>query len=533
MKEALDLYSCNTDLCSELGKVVIRHRRQTEHRFFSIGTEFGQSGETAVIRSDGHILHAAPGLDIRGEAELPQFILMRCVSEMKGGKGRSSLGGDLTGCYSTLHESSEGHRVKESLKESPVGRVYLDLLFDMVNKRHDPRHPKMSVVVNEVLRHWRAGEKVLLFCFRVNTAERLRDIISDKVRNELESYKRKCLGGEAQLKTLRARLTGRDRDLVGLGLDRVLWSVAWAMRERFPLRPGEFVLNDEELTDLARISLQFGVDLTEERVDRVFLHRATEHILAKRFLKSKGNQEDGLRLLLTEMAEPGWVADPYGLYYRGEDDERSEESSAFDERGCHTKYTGEKDVNLERINALADALRSTRLRALTKRQTPVLNSYAVAPSLWLGDEPIKFWQRPTAPIANTLGTVHEHLWCLTRSDGAGSTTRSDTNGGEFDWYTRALVLQALRRALLRESVLLRLLPHRSDLHESGWGELLAQAFFANLPNQHESMAQRVGVFLEDLRAASGHIDDASSARGALYQATRLRDQQFVALGKGG
>ncbi|MCC6362625.1 MAG: DEAD/DEAH box helicase [Bryobacterales bacterium] len=536
-KEALDLYSCNADLSSELGKLVIRHRRQTEHRFFSIGTEFGQNGEAVVVRSDGHILHAAPGLDIRGEAELPQFILMRCVSEMKGGKGRSSLGSDLTGCYSTLHESSEGHRVKESLKESPVGRVYLNLLFDMVNKRHDPRHPKMSVVVNEVLRHWRAGEKVLVFCFRVNTAERLRDIISEKVRNELASYKRKCLGGEAQLKTLRARLTGRDRDLVGLGLDRVLWSVAWAMGERFPLRPGEFVLNDEELTDLARISLQFGVDLTEERVDRVFLHRATEHIVAKRFLNSKGNQEDGLRLLLTEIADPGWVAEPYGLYYRGEDDERSEESSAFDERGCHTKYTGEKEASREQINAVAEALRSKRQRALTKRdltkrQTPVLNSYAVAPSLWLGDEPIKYWQQPTGRIANTLGTVHEHLWYLTRSGGAG-TTRADANAGDFDWYTRALVLQALRRALLRESVLLRLLPHRSDLHESGWGELLAQAFFANLPNQHESMAQRIGVFLEDLRASSGHIDDASSARGALYQATRLRDQQFVALVKGG
>jgi hypothetical protein len=80
---------------------------------------------------------------------------------------------------------------------------------------------------------------------------------------------------------------------------------------------------------------------------------------------------------------------------------------------------------------------------------------------------------------------------------------------------------------------LRLLPQRSDLHESGWGELLAKAFFADLPNQHESMAQRIAVFLEDLKAASGNIAEPSSARGALYEATRLRDQQFVALVKGG
>jgi hypothetical protein len=96
-----------------------------------------------------------------------------------------------------------------------------------------------------------------------------------------------------------------------------------------------------------------------------------------------------------------------------------------------------------------------------------------------------------------------------------------------------MVLQALRRALLRESVLLRLLPQRRDLNHAGWGELLAKSFLADLPNQHESMAHRIAVFLEDVKAASGDIAEPSSARGALYEATRLRDQQFVALVKGG
>src|SRR6185437_8376594 len=244
LKEALYLDAYNADLSRELGKLVIRHRRQTDHRLFRIGIEYGQVPESPFIRPDGHILHAAPGLDIRGEAELPQFLLMRCVSEMKEGKGRSSLGRDITGCYSTLHKSAEGRRVKQSLKESQAGRLYLDLLFGMVNKRHDPKHPKVSSVVSEVLQHWKRGEKVLIFCFRINTAERLRDIISDKIRGELEAGKKKCLGGEAQLKTLRARLTGRDRDLIVLGLDRMLWSFAWANRAQFPLDPARFILED-------------------------------------------------------------------------------------------------------------------------------------------------------------------------------------------------------------------------------------------------------------------------------------------------
>jgi len=47
------------------------------------------------------------------------------------------------------------------------------------------------------------------------------------------------------------------------------------------------------------------------------------------------------------------------------------------------------------------------------------------------------------------------------------------------------------------------------------------------------MADRVAVFLEDLCAASGSITGEGSARHALFDATRLRDQQFVALVAGG
>ncbi len=46
------------------------------------------------------------------------------------------------------------------------------------------------------------------------------------------------------------------------------------------------------------------------------------------------------------------------------------------------------------------------------------------------------------------------------------------------------------------------------------------------------MADRIAVFLEDLVAASGSITDNSSARFALFDATKLRDQQFVALVSG-
>ncbi len=534
LREALHLFAFNADLSRELGKLVIRHRRQTEHRLFLVGAEYGQEMAPILSRPDGHILHAAPGLDIRGEAELPQYLLMRCVSGMKGGKGRSSLGSDLTGCYSTLHASAEGRRVQQSLNESHDSRRYLDLLFDMVDKRHDPKHPKLSAVVDEVLRHWQSGEKVLVFCFRINTAERLHEILSDRIRDELAAGKKKCLGGEGQLKTLRARLTGRDQNLIVLGLDRLLWSVAWTPGLSAPFTPDQFLLEDHELPELARLSLLFDVDVIGERVDRVFLYRTTEHLLARRFLKT--NVPDGpVALLLRRMADLDWVAVPYGLSYDGEHDDQNVDSASFDERGCHTEYeTLSREPSAAKIAALAEALDSTRQRARTQKQIPILDSYALSPSLWFGAEPQRTWpEAGTSSLAPTLRSIHQYLWHLTVPEPHEAADLDDLQKDGLDFFTRALVMQALRRAVLRDSVLLRLLPQRGDLHESGWGELLASAFFANLPNQHESMAQRIVVFLEDLKTSSGRINDPSSARGALYQATRLRDQQFVALVKGG
>jgi hypothetical protein len=533
LKEALYLFAYNADLSRELGKLVIRHRRQTDHRLFLIGAEYGQPLSAVLDRPDGHILHAAPGLDICGEAELPQYLLMRCVSDMKGGKGRSSLGSDLTGCYSTLHASAEGRRVQQSMGEAQDARRYLDILFDLVNKHHDPRHPKLSAVVDEGLRHWRVGEKVLIFCFRTNTAERLHEILSARIREELEAGKKKCLGGEGQLKSLRARLTGRDRDLVVLGLDRLLWSMAWARGKDFPFTPEQFMLEDAELSELARLSLQFGIEVAGERVDRVFLYRATEHILARRFLKACV-RDKSLHRMLTSMADLDWITNAYGLPYGGEEEEESEESASFDERGCHTKYpANDRQLSSAKIASLADDLQATRLRARGQKQIPILDSYALSPSLWFGADPQRLWSEAGPNVvATTSRAIHKFLWQLTIPEAHESDDANETENDGVDFLTRALVLQALRRAVLRDSVLLRLLPQNGNLHESGWGELLAARFFDHLPNQHESIAQRIVVFLEDMKASSGHIHNSESARGALYQATRLRDQQFVALVNG-
>ena len=118
---ALVLFSSNEILSAALSKLVIRHRRQTDHRLMLVGEEYVYP-DKAESRPDRHILHPAPGLDVRGDGELPHYLLMRCVTAMKQGKGRASLGSALTGCYSTLLSLPKGAKCKSGFGNCPNPR---------------------------------------------------------------------------------------------------------------------------------------------------------------------------------------------------------------------------------------------------------------------------------------------------------------------------------------------------------------------------------------------------------------------------
>ena len=531
VREGLRLYAYNEDLSQELGVFVVRHRRATDHRLVRVGAEFGAENGAVLQRGDRHLLHAAPGLDVSGAGELPHYLLMRCVSEMKHGKGRTALGSNLTGCYSTLLDSADGRSVAASLKASPAGRRYLDLLLQMVTEAQDPEHPKVQRVVDAVMRNWAAGEKTLIFCFRSQTAKRLTQIIGERIGRELEQRRAAALDGKEALTRLRSRFTRRDGDLIGVGLDRVFWSLLWAAQTEelaLPRLSAEtFRLEDHELGALARAALRAGVDLTQEHADRVFLHRATEHLIARRLLGQRVASTPFFKGIVQRIADETWLSHPYGLSLSETLTEPGahRELAGIDERGVHASYEPVTDrVSEGDVHALADQLRERRARARRQGQTSVFDAYATAPSLWLGRDPeaaIASQGDPTHRQA--LARLHTELWGLTRHQ------------LELAWEERLLVFQGLRRALLRESVLVRLLPSREQLSEESWGDLLVEGFFRPLPGQSESMAHRLVAFVEDLRAADGRIHPSApdatveSPRATLYDATKLRDARFVAL----
>jgi hypothetical protein len=506
-REALNLYACNRRLSSVLGELVTRHRRRTHHRLVLVGGEY-VAPQRSMDRPDSHILHGASGLDVRGDAELPHYLLMRCVTDMNKGKGRSSLGSALTGCYSTLLESQDGRKIREHLRQTKERGTYFDLLLSMVGKRADPRHPKLEPVVQRTVESWRNGEKTLIFCFRINTANRLREIIDERIRRELTKLRRESqFGGETALRALRGRMTRREGDLIGLGLDRVLLSLA--STEKGFAHPEQLGLQDSDLTRIARAGLKYGQDLLDDRVDRVFIHRVVEHVVAQRLQSSNKLH----RKVLDQISSPEWIEWPYGVeaatMASGDDDEAMRTT----ERGVHHHFELVlEDPNLTEVEQLARRLQERRERARRSGAIPVLDSYFEAPSLWLGPVP----QDSARPV-EALTTLNRHLWELVFEKGA------------VDWAERRAVMQALRRAVLRENVLLRLLPTRADRNEEGWGTMLVERFLDNLPNQHESMADRLTAFVEDVVSASGSVLDPRDARYNLLDATRLRDESFVAL----
>ena len=517
----LKLFVANTDLSSELATVVIRHRRYTQHRAFLVGAEYEGGVSAMSHRQDRNVLHGAPGMDVDGDGELPHYLLMRCVSEMKHGKGRSSLGTALTGCYSTLLHSSEGKKVSSQLASTSLGAVYLNALRVTVGPDNDPDHPKVRRVVDAVLAAWARGEKSLVFCFRVNTARRLQDIIDKRMRADLDARMQRCLGGPTALKTLKGRITRRDGDLVGLGLDRVLWSLYWASEKMsdVPFEEDELALTDSNLAVVAESALRHGIDILGEHPDRVFIHRAVEHALAVRL--SRNPRLTGLpKQIVQAVADHSWIGHSYGLHGEAAAGDADPDAPVVDERGVHAVYPEVVPRPApELVAGLAQQLAARRTRLESQDRLAIFDGYERAPSLWFGADPSHLNEHPHRVM--TVRRMHAQLRELTVAD------------GQLDLNSRRLSFQALRRAMLRDSVLLRLLPDRSDRAEEGWGTLLAERFYEPLPMQTESLADRTAVFVEDLAAASGRIGVEGDARDDMYEATKLRDDSFVALAIGG
>lgn len=523
IREALRLYSYNRDLSHELGEWVIRHRRPNEHRLVRVGGELKAAATQLAAQPGKRTLHAAAGLDVSGAAELPHYLLMRASSELSNGRGKASLGSNLTGCYSTLFASVDGRSFKAAARDTEA-RTYIDLLEHLVGgASRDAEHPKMAAIVDQVVENWATGDKSLLFCFRTNTAKRLHNLIESAISARLADREESRLGGDGSLERLRQRLTGRERDLIPIVLDRVLWSLLWARPVgESPIHSDLLNPTTEDYREIAWLALRYGLDLTADRVDRVFLNRAAECAQARR-IRAEYSGGPRTRRLLDAVADESWVHYPYGITYTGDEDGEQ----VIDERGVHYVYDAQNEPEQSAVDELARQLVARDAAAIRSKRPPLIRNAFVGPSLWLGEDPrlevIAGCEQPEDVEVDLRDQrlFHVHLRSLTWKD------------DELDWATRALAMQAVRRAALRTGMLTRILPSEAQREESTWAITLTQKFSEPLGGKGESLLRRLGVFLEDLANSSGDMRDVGTTRGGLFDASRIRPKNGIALVEGG
>jgi hypothetical protein len=90
-----------------------------------------------------------------------------------------------------------------------------------------------------------------------------------------------------------------------------------------------------------------------------------------------------------------------------------------------------------------------------------------------------------------------------------------------------MAMEACRHMVLARSLLIRLLPSSEKREEQGWGETIVEGFFRPSDEQYETLAERLGVLLEDFQAASGPTSNPDSTRAALLEATHARGDAVV------
>lgn len=506
---ARELQASNERLRAAMRALIIRHRRPVGHRRVLIGREYPAEG-VGTTRPDQHLLHLAPGAAIPPHAELAQYLLMKVVADASRGKHRTTLGMDLTGCYTTLWESREGARAAEAATAGNNQRLFRILQQltghrDGRENREDHRHPKLQLVLEETLRRWDQGEKTLIFCFRVPTARTLARLLGEGIRQRLRRSRRALLesrGTEVEgdadvdraMQQFRRSLTAREGSGVPLFLDRVL--LGWFQARGLPL-PTLTEADRKRIANLYARATTGGSPLFRGgdrlRLDRVFLNRAIEHVWATRLLTDRATWWSGraaddreeTRLLLEQMADEEWVRFRYGRPELSRRRGDAEGDAAPTDSVARSSLAGWYDLDTDAAGEAAAAVEQALNTTLTGGRVSLTDTVVSGPNLFV----------PVRPDVDLLGVA--------ASDRSGRMRdllfRMTFSQTVWEWGERAKVTDAVVRALLREDILLRLPRNVFQDTDETWAAGILRGLHASPGGgQLEPLAGRVEEFLREL-----------------------------------
>jgi hypothetical protein len=493
-EKARFLEHSNRNLEKELRPFVIRHRHDRSYRAYWVGRNAEPENSVGSSHFDW-----APGMEVPASAELVHYLLMRAVSLAKNEKGRAGLGAELTGSYRHLVETSATWKRFGNASNPQLFAYKNALERDIARKDADATHPKIQATVRRALKAFREGQKTLIFCVYVKTAEAVRDQLLQHVQQELATRREKVFGSEGKFEGFRKRFFNRHEPLYSLIQDHPLIGV---MPDSKVGIPPELRMGEAELRQVAEIVASRAKPGSVEKPDRRLLLSVVENVAVRAWEASAKGVDwldrvlprESLGELREAIARSNWI--PGRPLLSGSSAARDPEAG----RGATDPLAPE---NAEIGHPWREASRTANAELWHKRLQRGSWADVIAP--YFRQEVVSFGSRRVPTLL--LPQFHSDMLV------------------KLDVESRRTAGLVFRRALMAEEFLIRYLtdaPRGSEL----WSEYLANRYNERL-GHNESLLDRMRAYFESLVRA---VPNEMLKQGYLEAATNLNVVQLV---KGG
>lgn len=472
---ALDLERRNAVLRGRLRHFVIRHRHPRGYREHFVGNK------AASKNSHGSPAFSwSPGIEVRGNGELAQYLMMRAVALSKDERGLPSLGAELTGSYRHLVKTSAVWK-KLSQASNPLLRDYRAILEAMIGKPtpgHDPdsEHRKVQATVGRALEFFKRGQKSLVFCVYTKTAEVVREQVQLAIDSYLGEIKERVFGGASAFENFRRRFFNRREALFSLIQDHPLLG---KLREGRAGVPHEIALTTEHLRQIGQLLVEHRESANSDKPDRRLIIAATEQVAVKRWRQFPEGEkwlQEVLRNcpeLEDRMIEASWLEarEPLSRSERAGRAKRSSDPEAHAQAQDPLEAEEGDDVALSRESQVS---MEEHVDSWVQRLQKDAIGDVVAP--YFRDGLIVACDGPQPLLAKH----HQELLA------------------NFDLDTRVVAGQVFRRILMAEEFLLRYLADLEKEHAERWSYYLSERYVKPLAGHLESLRHRVDAYLETL-----------------------------------
>ncbi|MEX2215956.1 MAG: helicase-related protein [Phycisphaeraceae bacterium] len=479
---AMELERRNTSLRRHLRPIVIRHQHRRGYREHFVG----EAAASSSSRGSSDFTWF-PGIEIRGNDELPHYLMMRAVALAKEERGLPGLGAELTGSYRHLIETSAVWK-KLATSSNPILRSYRAILDETIGKRteeHDPdaEHRKVDATVRRALEFFKKGQKSLVFCVYTKTAEAVRDRLDAAIGSYLAEVRESVFGGALAFDNFRKRFFNRREALFSLIQDHPLLGAVGNDRVGVP---ASVALGSDQLEQVGRLLIEQGEYSDSDKPDRRLLLAATEHVAVRWWNgHSEGSKwlEKVLQncpVLQERIAQPSWL--------------EAREPLSRSERAGRARKTADPEARHQVQDPLDAEEDDVGKQTNQGKHT---NEDAVA--AWvrrlredaIGEVVAPYFQPGLIAAIDGLQPIlaMRHREILVK----------------FDLETRAVAGQVFRRILMAEEFLLRYLATVEKDNTTRWAGYLSDRYIRPLDGHLESLRDRVNAYLETLdRARKNH-----------------------------